>query len=66
MQDLPNRLRGVAKKIDWRLEKSPQGDWRFLGHPTHDARGNLVKSSEFVPWVLHCICGKLHDMPKVP
>jgi hypothetical protein len=37
---------------DWRLEQPPKGDWRFLGHPSHDARGHLKKHSQFSPWVL--------------
>jgi len=51
---------------DWRLEKPPKGDWRFLGHPSHDARGHLKKKSQFSPWVLHCMCGKIHPLPVKP
>jgi len=51
---------------DWRLEPPPPGDWRFLGHPSHDARGFLRKHSQFEPWVLHCMCGKVHNLPAAP
>ena len=55
---------------DWRLEKPPTGDFRFLGHSDprghHDARGVLKKHSQFSPWVLHCVCGRVHSLPALP
>ena len=55
---------------DWRKEKPPTGDWRFLGHDdprgSHDARGILKKHSQFSPWVLHCVCGRIHALPELP
>jgi hypothetical protein len=51
---------------DWRLEKPPEGDFRFLGHPSHDARGAIKKHGRFEPWVLHCMCGKIHQLPPPP
>jgi hypothetical protein len=51
---------------DWRLEPPPPGDWRFLGHPSHDARGFLRKPSQFEPWALHCMCGGVHALPAAP
>jgi len=64
---MPKSKKGFSNlPPDWRLEPPPEGDWRFLGHPSHDARGFLKKANQFAPWVLHCICGKTHELPAKP
>ena len=64
---MPKSKKGFSNlPQDWRLEPPPPGDWRFLGHPSHDARGFLRKHSQFEPWVLHCMCGHIHELPREP